>query len=116
MVFLYIFLLWELTLLFLDLYASCRWTINREEPLLFLKFKNNFLNILDTEKKTFVWKTPIQVGSELGTQAKTCWIDTCPTNGNLLTMGGEEKKVKIFDRREAKIIKTFNKVHSGKNH
>ncbi len=42
------------------------------------------------------------------------WIDVCQSNGNLLTSGGQDKNVKIFDKRESKIVKTFEGVHSGK--
>ena len=40
-------------------------------------------------------------------------FDVCPTDANLLTSGGYDKKIKIYDRRESKIIKTFEGIHSG---
>lgn len=57
---------------------------------------NIFLNI------AFVFKTP-----------RTYWIDVCQNNGNLLATGGWEKNIKIFDKRELKIVKTFEGIHSG---
>ncbi len=44
----------------------------------------------------------------------TVWIDVCQSNGNLLASGGTEQIIKIFDKRESKIVKTFEVVHSGK--
>ena len=35
--------------------------------------------------------------------------------GNLLASCGNAKDIKIFDKRESKIIKTFDGVHSGDN-
>lgn len=43
----------------------------------------------------------------------TYWIDVCPSNGNLLASCGQEKKVKVFDKRESGIVKTFDEVHSS---
>ena len=43
----------------------------------------------------------------------TIWIDICPSNGNMLATGGMDKDIKIFDQREAKIVKTFEGIHSG---
>lgn len=31
-------------------------------------------------------------------------IDVCPTNGNLLASGGDEGLIKIYDRRESKVV------------
>lgn len=44
----------------------------------------------------------------------TIWIDICPSNGNMLATGGMDKDIKIFDQREAKIVKTFQGIHSGR--
>ncbi len=44
----------------------------------------------------------------------TYWIDVCQSNGNLLASGGQDKAIKIFDKREPKIVKTFEAVHSRK--
>ena len=46
---------------------------------------------------------------------KTYWIDVCQNDGNLLVSSGWDKNIKIFDKRESKIIKTFDDVHSSKN-
>ena len=44
----------------------------------------------------------------------TYWIDICPSNGNLLAAGNEAHKALIFDKRESKIIKTFDSIHLSK--
>ncbi len=44
----------------------------------------------------------------------TFWIDVCQSNGNLLASGGQDGIIKIFDKRESKIVKTFEGVHSSK--
>ena len=36
----------------------------------------------------------------------------CQNNGNLLVSGGRGPNIEIFDKRESKIIKTFD-AHSG---
>ena len=46
--------------------------------------------------------------------ASTIWIDICQSNGNLLATGGGDQNVKIFDKRESKIVKTFDGIHSSK--
>ncbi len=46
----------------------------------------------------------------------TFWIDVCQSNGNLLASGGGDKVIKIFDKRESKIVQTFEGVHSSKNY
>ncbi len=44
----------------------------------------------------------------------TYWIDVSQINANLLVSGGSDKAIKIFDKRESKIVKTFEGIHSGK--
>ena len=46
--------------------------------------------------------------------AYTLWIDVCPTNANLLASCGYDHSIKIFDRRESKIIKTIDRIHQSK--
>lgn len=41
------------------------------------------------------------------------WIDVCPVDGNLVTMGGRDQKIHIYDRRSEKSVKTFNEIHTG---
>ena len=43
----------------------------------------------------------------------TYWIDVCQNDGNLLVSGGDDRIIKIFNKRESKIIKTFDEVHSS---
>ncbi len=42
-------------------------------------------------------------------------IDVCQSNSNLLVSGGEEETIKIFDKRQSKIVKIFEDVHSSKD-
>lgn len=44
---------------------------------------------------------------------ETYWIDTCQSDSNLLASCGQNKALMIFDKREAKIVKAFEDVHSG---
>ena len=41
------------------------------------------------------------------------WIDVCGANGNLLAAGSEDGKALIYDRRESKIVKSFDEIHTG---
>ncbi len=44
----------------------------------------------------------------------TAWIDVCPRDANLLAAGGHDYNVKVYDRRESKIVKTFGDgLHSS---
>ena len=40
-------------------------------------------------------------------------MDACPNDGNLLAADGGNGSIKIFDRREGRIVKTFEEVHAG---
>ena len=42
----------------------------------------------------------------------TQWIDVCQSNGNMLVTGGRDENVKIFDKRESKIVQTFDGIHT----
>lgn len=44
----------------------------------------------------------------------TNWLDVCPNNGNLLAAAGYDKNIKIYDHREAKIVKVFEMMHTGR--
>ena len=40
------------------------------------------------------------------------WIDVCKSDGNLLASCGSDDSIKIFDRRESRIIKAFEGIHT----
>ena len=40
-------------------------------------------------------------------------IDVCQSDGNLLALGGASGDIKIFDKRELKIVQTFPNIHKG---
>ena len=48
----------------LDYSGRCRWSTNSDEPLLFVKYDGNQLNILDVEKKVLTLKNSIQTESK----------------------------------------------------
>ena len=50
----------------LDSLARCRWSSNPDEPLLYVKYDERFLNILDVEKKALILKSPVEIESEEG--------------------------------------------------
>ena len=41
------------------------------------------------------------------------WIDVCQSDGNLLAASGADKRVRIFDKRESKIVQTFDGIHTS---
>ncbi len=41
------------------------------------------------------------------------WIDVCQSNGHLLVLDCYQD-IEIFDKRESKIVKTFEGIHRGK--
>ena len=50
----------------LDYFGRCRWSTLSGEPLLFIKYDDGKLNIIDTEKKGLILKDSVQLkGSEL---------------------------------------------------
>ena len=44
--------------------GRCRWSINADEPLLFVKYDWRLLNILDAEKKALILKSPVEIEPE----------------------------------------------------
>ena len=50
---------------------------------------------------------------ELLSIVQTHWIDVCPTDTNLLASGGQDKQIKIYDRRTSKIVKKFDGMYTG---
>ena len=47
----------------LDALGRCKWSSHPDEPLLYVKYDQRLLNILDTEKKALILKSPIQIDS-----------------------------------------------------
>ena len=43
----------------------------------------------------------------------TSSIDVCPIDANLVASGGGDCDIKIVDRRESKIVKVFDNIHTG---
>mgnify|MGYP003876923619 CR=1 FL=1 len=44
----------------------------------------------------------------------TWWIDVCRSDCNLLAAGGRDNNLKIYDRRESRIVKIFGDgLHEG---
>lgn len=43
----------------------------------------------------------------------TLSIDVCQSNGDLLASGGSSNNIKIFDRRQSKIVREYDKIHRG---
>ena len=44
----------------------------------------------------------------------TNWIDVCQSDGNLLALVGSAINIQIFDKRESKFVKMFDKIQIGK--
>ena len=42
----------------------------------------------------------------------TLWIDVCQSDGNMLASGGTDGILKIFDKRESKIVQTYS-IHTS---
>ena len=45
----------------LDPVGRCRWSTNPDEPLLYVKYDERLLNILDTGKKALILKSPVEI-------------------------------------------------------
>ena len=41
-------------------------------------------------------------------------MDVCQKDANLIALGGDDKAISIFDRRQSKICKTLGKFHSSR--
>ena len=44
--------------------GRCRWSTNFDEPLVYIKYDQGRLNILDVETKTLILKNPVQLEEE----------------------------------------------------
>jgi len=87
---------------------QCRWISEVSESLLFVKYDGANLNIHDVHKKSLELKSPVKLDAN-----QTLWIDVCPTNNNVLAAAGNDRKIKIYDRREAKIVETIGSLAKG---
>lgn len=100
--------------------AALRWSTNPGEPLLFVKYDCNSLDIIDIEREKLALKKPIVLDKTGNsscfifffnlfvaphyTGGKTIhWIDVNPSNGNLLVTGGD-RGVNLYDKRARKVI------------
>lgn len=43
----------------------------------------------------------------------TYWIDVGQSNENLLVAGGTDFNVKIFDKRQSKVLRAYDDIHSS---
>lgn len=106
-----------------------RWNTNADESLLFIRYGMNKLNVLDVEKQKLLQKNPVQLDQSnpinhstlifknicnASSSDFTIWIDVCQVDGNLLASCGQDEHVKVFDRRESRIVKIFQNIHTGK--
>lgn len=48
----------------LDAWGRCRWSTNTDEPLLFVKYYFDKLNILDSEKKGWILAKPVALEND----------------------------------------------------
>ena len=44
-------------------------------------------------------------------QDKVKWIDVNPINSDLLASGGDDGQIRIYDKRNSQIVRTFGDVH-----
>lgn len=56
----------------MDSHGRCRWSTSAGEPLIFVKYAKNRLNILDVEKKTLILTAPVALLEE--PQSNFCCI------------------------------------------
>lgn len=96
------------------------------DSLLFIKYDHYLLNLFDVERNQKELRLPLRLDagillkrsiySKIGVLfqiEQTKWIDACPSNNNLLAAAGLDKNVKIIDRRESKIVKAIDSIHTG---
>ena len=70
---------------------------------------------LDTGSNSKEYHSIIFFNEFKSSRLGTWWIDVCPDDENLLAAGGKDNNVKIYDRRESRIVKTFgDELHSGR--
>lgn len=79
--------------------------------MVFVKYDEFKLNVLDVEKKIATIKNADSVRYD---SQYIVWMDVCPNEGNLIAFGGTDRAAKIFDRRKSQVVKTFRGLHSGK--
>ena len=74
----------------------------------YYEFSRKVINIVFLLQLRYILNNLLFVGNP------TCWIDVCPTDSNLLASGGVDKSINIFDKRESRIVKTIDDIHSRK--
>ena len=52
---------WAFPLFQLDLWSRCRWSTDASEQLLYIKFNERYLNILDSQKGQLILKEPFEI-------------------------------------------------------
>mgnify|MGYP000865260429 CR=1 FL=1 len=98
--------------------------MNLGEPLLFVKYDRHYLNVLDVEKQSLILKDAVRIGNEGDfilfffifhrlIEFSPYWIDVCPSDGNFLASCGRDRNVKVYDRRESRVVKIFDGFHTG---
>eukprot|EP00331_Platyophrya_macrostoma_P012772 CAMPEP_0176411192 /NCGR_PEP_ID=MMETSP0127-20121128/3473_1 /TAXON_ID=938130 /ORGANISM="Platyophrya macrostoma, Strain WH" /LENGTH=332 /DNA_ID=CAMNT_0017790767 /DNA_START=47 /DNA_END=1045 /DNA_ORIENTATION=+ len=82
-----------------------RWSPITGDSTVFVKYDFWKLNLLDVEKKALLLAEDAMIDKYW----LSYWIDVSP-DGNLVIGAGEDVDVNVFDRRENKVVKSFEKL------
>ena len=124
----------------------CRWSKIPEEQLLYIKYNDNKLNILDIQKEKLILKAPILLEKSDGSNLQnlsllfqfillllnrlikfflnyltsyflalnpTYSIDLCDAKTDLLATAGASKEIRIYDKRDPSVVKTFENIDTS---